>query len=75
MTEEEIIDRIHEIGQTFANDLHDGDGPVLYEGVNVHFFDDGKHRLVYAATLEDESSVDAVFELKLISIDVISPGD
>lgn len=57
-TESDAIDRVYEIGQAFANDVNDGDGPVLYEGILFHEYDNGEGILVYNATLEDGSEVE-----------------
>ena len=55
MTEEEALTQIDEIGQAFANDLNDGDGPVSYHGL-VTLYDDAMNLVLeYSATLDDGS--------------------
>jgi len=54
MTEPEALERISEIGQAFANDVNDGDGPVAYEGfVVTKEPETGKYILQYNATLDN----------------------
>lgn len=64
MTEDEALDRVTEIGQAFANDLNDGDGPVLYEGLDVTGGDEPV--LSYQATLEDGTEV--VYRWALVTV-------
>lgn len=55
MNEDEALERVDSIGQAFANDLNDGDGLVVYEGVSVT---DGGNTLLYSATLEDGTEIE-----------------
>lgn len=66
-TESDAIERIEEIGQAFANDLNDGYGPVLYEGITFNEYDHGEGILIYNATLEDGSEVVFSWVATLIS--------
>lgn len=52
-TESDALDRIDEIGQAFANDLNDGDGPD-YEGLHTSIDKDGNIMLTYVGTFIDE---------------------
>lgn len=68
MNLDEVLARLESIGQAFANDYNDGDGPA-YEGVSVGGFPEEDMYLFYDATLEDDTKVRAVFRLELISLD------
>jgi hypothetical protein len=69
-TENDAIERIYEIGQAFANDLNDGDGPTLYEGLAAH--DDGDNGVIFifSAMLEDGREIEYVWHAKLASYEV-----
>lgn len=69
MTEDEVLEQINGIGQAFADDFHDGDGPVMYEGFTV-----GDTYLRYEATLEDGREVHAFFRLDLVSLEEVGDG-
>jgi hypothetical protein len=55
MTEEEALTQIDEIGQAFANDSNDGDGPVRYHGLATDYDEALNLVLEYEATLDDGS--------------------
>lgn len=53
MTEEEALNRVDSIGQAFANDYNDGDGPD-YDGVDVYCNEDGDLILRYTWSIIDD---------------------
>ena len=73
MTEDEAFNRITEIGQAFANDLNDGDGPVIYEGLSAYPGSQGGI-LEYQATLDDGSTVTWRWHLTA-GVGVVNEGD
>jgi hypothetical protein len=61
MNEEEALGRLENIGQAFANDYNDGDGPD-FEGFTI---EQGEVTfLVYNATLENGIEVEFVWALE-----------
>jgi hypothetical protein len=69
-TESDAIERVYEIGQAFANDLNDGDGPTLYEGFSAHLEDDNSVIFTFSAMLDDGREVEYVWRGKLVSYEV-----
>lgn len=73
MNEGEVLDRVDEIGQAFANDLNDGDGPD-FEGLYTYYDEYGDLHLVYTGTVVDEDegekhTTKVVWRMELVSLD------